>query len=142
MKGSPIRDALLLLTLSLGLLIPLLGLSRKPIEPRREPRVAETNQTVEAWLDIRLSHSASSLRVLKGNEEVSRVEEAMGISLDTELPLEGETFSLEVQWPEMDGRPYVEVRLEPDGLPGIVRGRWGKPGVQTFRWFFQPEETP
>ena len=142
MKGSPIRDALILLTLFLGLLVPLLGLSRKPIDPQTEPRATTTGQNIEAWLDIRLSHPATSIRVLKGDQEISQVEEAMGISLDTELPLEGETFSLEIQWPEMVGRPYVEVRLEPEGLPAIVRGKWGKPGVQTFRWFFQPEEMP
>ena len=142
MKGSPIRDALILLTLFLGLLVPLLGLSRKPIEPQGEPQNTETVENIEAWLDIRLSHPASSIRVLKGDQEINEVEEAMGVSLDTELSLEGETFSLEIQWPEMVGRPYVEVRLEPEGLPAIVRGKWGKPGVQTFRWFFQPEEMP
>jgi hypothetical protein len=139
MKGSPVLETIACLCLILALLIPLSGTAPVPSqEGTSADRSLQNNPTVLTWGSVRFSHPVSSARLDLNGQIFETGRDALGLSFEADLPTDGTSLVLEIEWPELTGRPFAQITMEPDGLETQTLGIWGKPGYQTRRWFVTP----
>jgi hypothetical protein len=145
MKGSPLREFLFLMILAAGLILPLMGLSRRPAPvPRAVTADPAQERDIEVWLEVRFSHPPVSAALWQGDTlRWEGGEETRG-DADIELSVHRleSTLRLEAEWEDGVENPYVELRLEPTDLQAHTLGEWGRSGRLDRTWRISWEEVP
>lgn len=141
MKGSPFRELAFFVLIALFLLIPLWQ-KQKPAasSSAQSPTSLESLDGMETFGEIRFSHPPTDVQLLLGDQQLFSVQsKTLSVHFDTQLPEAGTFIELRVTWPELEGSPFVEIRLEPEEQQEMILPYWGRPGEQTHRWFIKPE---
>jgi hypothetical protein len=145
MKGSPLRDAILILLGAVLVLIPLRLLTRTVPVPHdhvhAEPTENAVTSEVEAWIDLRFSHAPEELRISQNGTVLFEGGGELREDADIVLTLSDarNALDLEFRWSEDVEQAYVELTLEAEGLPIRELGFWSK-GEEKRRWILEWEE--
>jgi hypothetical protein len=145
MKGSPLRDFLLILFGAGLFFIPLRFLTR-PAQPAHvhshtAPMDPSVPSEVEAWVDLRFSHAPEDFRILQNGKLLFEGGGMLREDADISLVLSEarNALDLEFRWSEEVEQAYVELTLEAEGLPVRRLGFWGK-AEEKRSWILAWEE--
>jgi hypothetical protein len=145
MKGSPLRDFLLILFGAGLFFIPLRFLTR-PAQPAHvhshtAPMDPSVPSEVEAWVDLRFSHAPEDFRILQNGKLL--FEGGGMLREDADIALQfskaRNVLDFEFRWSEAVEQAYVEVKVEAEGLPLRRLGFWGK-AEEKRSWILAWEE--
>ncbi|MGA0332701.1 MAG: hypothetical protein ACO3NW_01960 [Kiritimatiellia bacterium] len=143
MKGSPLRDVLLIVMGALLMWLPLRWLTRAPqTTPGIEASPAQpVPSTSDAWLEFRFSQAPESVKVFQEGELLFEGGGALREEADLRLDLSEarNRLQLEFRWPEAVEQAYAELRLEVEERPALQIGFWGN-GTLTRYWVLEWEE--
>lgn len=140
MKGSPLRDLILIIIGAALCLIPLRLLTRpvstadRHVAGATDTMDGETNE-MNAWLDLRFSHAPEVVRILHHGRLLFEGGGATREDADLKLQLSGNrnVLDCEFRWPEAVEEAYAELKLEAEDLPVRQLGFWGR-GEEKRSW--------
>lgn len=142
MKGSPLKEFLLVL-LFFGLLsIPLVLLTSRA-KPTRIPTAPSgvSQEAISTWMTIRFAHRPESIEILSGKNKVLMLTEFESNTFEQEVSLAIREDQLElritVKWPEGTPESICEMALAPDGLEEQSAHAWGSETLDeifSFSW--------
>ncbi|MDA3873629.1 MAG: hypothetical protein PF795_06685 [Kiritimatiellae bacterium] len=143
MKGSPLRELVLVVIAGLLLFIPLRMLTREtnvPTPPIIESDSSQARTRANAWLDVRFSHPPERVELMQRERLLWQGEGALRVDADVEVELENGRAGLDIQvvWPDSVSQAYAEFTLELEGQPAQSIGFWGK-GTTRRIWNVQRE---
>ncbi|GEM_PF-4123262 len=136
MRGRPVAELLVALTLIILGIIPVQFLTRTPSGLADAGEGAEDLARSEVWIELRSSHAPESWSIWHEGQQLWTGGGDTRADADLELHVHGGQIQLEVSgsWPDLEDSAYVEIRVEPDGLEDRRAGAWAK---QEFRKNFQ-----
>jgi len=131
MKGSPLRELILVVLVGLFALWPLMkltGRSGASGTVAEEPHSPEELQRVESWLELLFSHPPKRVRVIEEGTVLLDSGGELQADLDADLHLRDGVMQLEliIEWPDQVEQGYVELSVEPGNLPAAKAGAWGQ----------------
>jgi len=127
LKGSPIREFILVLLAGCLLALPLFYLTRPS---RRAPpagaRPAAASDEIPAWFSLRLSHTPERFTLRQGGQVLAQGGGLLRVEDDLVLQHDGGhvAVQLTLQWPDDVPSAYVELSLEPVEMPEQRLGFW------------------
>lgn len=134
MRGSPLREVLLVIMGAVILWFPLKSLTGKPSVLEESELETGENLTADCWLDFRFSHPPLSVQILQGDQVLWKGDATLRQDADVLLQIKDAhlSFQIQLEWPEAVEQGYAEITLEADNLPAETFGFWGS-GVHPER---------
>ncbi|MFT7512975.1 MAG: hypothetical protein ACI9QL_002183 [Candidatus Omnitrophota bacterium] len=142
MRGSIIKEVILVLLFFGVLLTPMIRLTRTPevLQPIEELTPLEV-LLLPTWLTIRFAHQPVAFEILAGQHSLWSMNPADAIKSDREIALYIPESLIElnvrVVWPAGTPQTVCELTLEPDGLATQSLTVWGEgtlDEIMTFSW--------
>ena len=148
MKGHPFREVLIFLVVALGLLFPMAQL--RTVQSSHLQHTHDASHAhgpdhghVLAFGEVRLSHPADSITLRMEGSVLLEETNVLRTDVDLCLSSEGSPIEMQIVWSDPgEGRPFAELRIEPENRPDVVYSFWGKPGENLRRWLVEPGELP
>lgn len=150
MKGHPFREVILFLVVAMGLLIPMAQLksvSSSHLQHTHDADHLGTSEEekghVDAFAELLLSHKAESVSLSVAGQVILEEQQVLRTDLEVCLPFEGTSVEVIIVWSDPgEGRPYAELRMEPENRADLVYSFWGRKGENLKRWYVRPGEAP
>ncbi len=139
MKGSPLRDLILVILVGLVSLWPLLTLTSRSTSLLSDSEVTSEALPLESWLEVVFSHPPKRVRLMQEETVLLDSGGALQEEADALLELRDGVLQIKViiEWPEGVEQAYAELTVEPGNLPTVQAGAWGT-GMQEelfeFSW--------
>lgn len=130
MKGSPLRELMLVLAVAVLCIFPLHWLTRSPLHrhghSHSQMKLPQAGEGEAAWLEIRASHPPESLQIFQ--EGVLLWEGAGDLNLEAEFELRisenRSRLDLVFRWPEEVEQAWTALSLEAGDRPLRSTGFW------------------
>lgn len=144
MRGRPWIEILLVVFVGVMLLVPLQQLTQ--IRSRVSPSANEFDLeqgnawiVTSAWLDVRFSHAPLQFEVMEGARSLGEGGGDSRWDEDADLHLSDGSVQLRItgEFPADVDSAYLEMRVEPEGLPAQQSGVWTRGTFShhlEFRW--------
>jgi hypothetical protein len=142
MRGSIIKEVLLVFLFFGALLVPMTHLTRTPevLLPVEELTAAEV-LLLPTWITIRFAHQPASVELLAGQYSLWSMKPVDALKSEREvglyIPESLIELNVRVVWPDGTPQTVCELTLEPDGLAAQSLSVWGEGALDeilTFSW--------